>query len=694
MHTLSIAVTKAAFSHMAHVPGWRLSAPEEGIETAAAIVAMPDELDSWRSRAGGRPVLDVQVPVSEIRKAAESYTLSLLPAFTRTLAAHVGEAPLYFATPGHHSGAFFQKTAAGRAFVDFLGPQMFRADLSDSDDAIGDTSMHDGPGGAAERLAAEVYHADRTYFVLNGTSASNRITMNALLAPGDLVLFDRNNHKSMYQALAQCGATPVYLDVVRNGAGVIGGLSAGAYDAEHLRALAAAVSPEKAKWERPFRLACIQLVTYDGIFANAKEILRTMGRLCDYILFDSAWGGYESFISFMKDQSPLTLPVSPEDPGILVTQSVHKQLAGFSQTSQIQRKDAHLRGESRRVSDDVFQMAFAQHISTSPFFPLFAGLEMNAAIHKEKGKALWTEAMRFGIALRKEICARCHHMRPFQPDMVHGKPWTAADTETILTDRAYWYIFPEEAWHGFPHLQKGQYLLDPCKVLVMTDGVDPVSGALGEIGIPAPVLSMYLQQERIIPEKTDLYTILFLAEPGDGDEKGKRLVDALCRFEKLYEKNVPLSTALPELAEEAPDFYRNWGLRDLCQAQHDFLRDRKAGAIQRACFDTGHFPKAAMTVRQAQEEFVRGKGKLVPLCEAAGHIALSSAAAYPPGICTVAAGEIWNETAISWFQLLIDLANAFPGFDVDLHGVKTARGDDGRLVGYVWVGNPEYGNGR
>lgn len=685
MHTLSIAVTKAAFSYVKDIDGWKLTPAEEGLEMAAAVAAMPEEMEIWRSRAGGRPVLDGHGPVSEIKRAAEEYALSLLPTFTRTLAVHVGEAPLYFATPGHHSGAFFKKTAAGRAFVDFLGPQIFKADLSDSDDAIGDTSMHDGPGGAAEQLAAEVYHADRTYFVLAGTSGSNRIAMNALLAPGDLVLFDRNNHKSMYQALAQCGATPVYLDVVRNGAGVIGGLSAGAYDVDHLRALARAVSPKRGETPRPFRLACIQLVTYDGIFANAKEILRTMGQFCDYILFDSAWGGYESFISFMKDQSPLTLPLGPEDPGILVTQSVHKQLAGFSQTSQIQRKDAHLRGESRRVLDDVFQTAFAQHISTSPFFPLFAGLEMNAAIHKEKGEALWAEAMQFSVSLRKEIHARCRHMRPFQPDRVHGKPWEAADTETMLHDRAYWEVVPKAEWHGFSHLRKGQYLLDPCKVLVMTDGVDPVSGTYAARGIPAPLLALYLQSERIIPEKTDLYTILFLAEPGDGEEKRNRLVDALCRFEKLYEINAPISEVLPDLWKEAPDFYGKLGLYDLCQAQHDFLRAHQAGAIQRACFDTGHFPKAAMTVREAQEDFVRGKGQLVPLCEAAGRIALSSAAAYPPGICTVAAGEIWNETAISWFQLLLDFANAFPGFGVDLHGVKVERGDNGKLAGFVWV---------
>lgn len=684
MHTLPIAVTKTAYSYITEVPGWRLIPAKEDGEAAAVVVGTEEERKSWQRQKTGVPVLLAKSGVRAISQAAAGYERSLLPTFTRTLFAHVSEGPLYFATPGHHGGAFFQQTTAGQIFVQGLGPGMFAADLSDSDDAIGDTSLHEGAGGAAERLAAEVYHADRTYFVLAGTSASNRISMNALLAPGDLVLFDRNNHKSLYQALAQCGARPVYLDVVRNGAGVIGGLSSKAYDTEALRAMAGAVSKEQAEKKHPFRLAAVQLVTYDGIFANAKDLIRTLGSLCDYILFDSAWGGYESFISFMKDQSPLTLPLGPCDPGLLVTQSVHKQLAGFSQTSQIHRKDRHMK-EGRPVEDAVFQNAFAQQISTSPFFPLFAGLEMNAAIHKEKGEILWKEAMRFAVELRKDILARCRHMRPFQPSEVEGRPWTEADTETIIGNPAYWEIAPDAAWHGFRGLREKQYLLDPCKVLLVTEGVAPVTGGFAPKGLPAPVLSMYLQKKEIIPEKADLYTLLFLAEPGDGEKKRRRLVDGLCQFEEAYERNTPLRLVLPDLIEEAPGLYGKMGLFDLCCAQHAFLQDRRAGEVQRAAFGTGHFPKAAMTVRKGQEEFVRGKGILVPLNEASGRLSLSSAAAYPPGICSIAAGEIWNEEAISWFQLLIDFSNAFPGFEADLHGVQVRRRKDGHLEGYVWV---------
>lgn len=596
--------------------------------------------------------------------------LRRLPPFTRTLAAHMQEEPLYFATPGHHGGAFFRLLPAGKAFVKLLGESVFRADMSDSDDVLGDVSSHEGPGGEAERLAAEVYHADRTYFVLNGTSASNRICCAALLAPGDLVLFDRNNHKSLYQAMMQCGVQPVYLEGARNEAGVIGGLRREAFDEAALRRLAESAAPEAGRKARPFRLACLQLATYDGIFCDAAALIETLGRLCDYILFDSAWAGYESFIRWMDRQSPLTQPLSSEAPGILVTQSVHKQLAGFSQTSQIQRKDSHLQGLARRVDDDVFQSTFSMHISTSPCFPLFAGLEMNAALHQESGEALWEEAMRFAADLRKEVLWKCRYVRPFQRPQVSGKRWEDWDTETIIRDRRFYEICPEESWHGFSGIREGQYLLDPCKVLLLTGK------------IPAAVLGAYLQARHIIPEKSDLHTLLFLAEPGDGAEKKDRLVEAVCRFEAAYEAGTLLSEMLPELAARYP---RGMTLRALCEAQSGFFEARGAAALQQRLFRREFFPREAMGGRQAQEAFVRGWKKRVRLDALPGHIALEPAAAYPPGICSVAAGEVWNDTAAAWFGLLADYAGRFPGFGTEMNGIHLESGKDGRVEGWGWV---------
>lgn len=167
-----------------------------------------------------------------------------------------------FDCPGHQGGAFFRKHPAGRAFYDFFGENTFRADLCNADVAMGDLLIHEGPALAAQKHAARVYNADKTYFVLNGTSTSNKVVLNAVLTPGDIVLYDRNNHKSIdHGALVLAGATPVYLETERNAFGSIGGIPEHCFNEDYIRKLVAEKDPVKAKAKRPIRLAVIQLGT-------------------------------------------------------------------------------------------------------------------------------------------------------------------------------------------------------------------------------------------------------------------------------------------------------------------------------------------------------------------------------------------------------------------------------------------------
>ncbi|EFP2316820.1 ornithine decarboxylase family protein, partial [Escherichia coli] len=286
----------------------------------------------------------------QLETAASHYETQLRPPFFRALVDYVNQGNSAFDCPGHQGGEFFRRHPAGNQFVEYFGEALFRADLCNADVAMGDLLIHEGAPCIAQQHAAKVFNADKTYFVLNGTSSSNKVVLNALLTPGDLVLFDRNNHKSNHHgALLQAGATPVYLETARNPYGFIGGIDAHCFEESYLRELIAEVAPQRAKEARPFRLAVIQLGTYDGTIYNARQVVDKIGHLCDYILFDSAWVGYEQFIPMMADCSPLLLDLNENDPGILVTQSVHKQQAGFSQTSQIHKKDSHIKGQQRYV---------------------------------------------------------------------------------------------------------------------------------------------------------------------------------------------------------------------------------------------------------------------------------------------------------------------------------------------------------
>ena len=589
---------------------------------------------------------------------------SHLPPFTKALLDFAKEARDDFCTPGHHSGALFEEIPEGRTFVSSLGEGAFTADISDSSSVIGDPSAHEGVSGEAEALAASVYGSDRCFFVLGGTSASNRIAISALVSEGDLILFDRNNHKSASQAaLAAVGGLPVYLASERNESGIIGGLTEETLDPARLREKAAKLSPDAGKKQRPYRLACLQLSTYDGLFLNAREILRRIGPLCDYILFDGAWAGYENFLPLLQGSAVLTFPLTKDDPGILVTQSVHKQLAGFSMTSQLHKKDSHLRGMARSLEDDVLQAAYLMHISTSPYYPLLAGLEMNAYLHQKKGRELWQKAAITATELKKSILKHCRLLRPFTAPMVRAASWEAHPTEEILSDPAFFAISPKDSWHGFSHIAENLYLTDPCKVLLTTGP------------LPAPLLSHWLERRHVTVEKSDFHTLLFLIEPSDRQEKCERLLSLFEECETAYEANAPMSSFAPDVTCLPGEGLKDYSLRCM-----DFLEKEQASRLSQTLFVEDHFPKAALTGRSAHQAFLKGARERVPLPKAKGRVSLEMILPYPPGITVLEPGEVWTDEVVSYFLFLQKYKSAFSDFSPEILGVH-GNGNDA----YVWV---------
>ena len=216
----------------------------------------------------------------QIESAAAHYEENVLPPFFKDLEKYVENGYSQFDCPGHQGGAFFRKHPAGRAFYDFFGENTFRADLCNADVALGDLLIHEGPALSAQKHAARVYNADKTYFVLNGTSTSNKVVLNAVLAPGDIVLFDRNNHKSIdHGALVLAGATPVYLETARNAFGSIGGILEHCFDEEYIRKLVAEKDPVKAKAKRPIRMAVIHRNSDSSSCSTASSLKKANARL-------------------------------------------------------------------------------------------------------------------------------------------------------------------------------------------------------------------------------------------------------------------------------------------------------------------------------------------------------------------------------------------------------------------------------
>lgn len=623
----------------------------------------------------------------QIDEAAKRYEDKVLPPFFGALAQYVYKGKSQFDCPGHQGGAYFRRHPAGRAFYDFYGEELFRSDLCNADVAMGDLLIHEGAPLKAQKAAAKIYNADKTYFVLNGTSASNKVVLNAALTPGDLVLYDRNNHKSVnHGALLQAGATPIYLETARNPFGFIGGIDEKCFDEKYLRDLIREKCLEKADAKRPFRLAVIQLGTYDGTIYNARQVVDKIGHLCDYILFDSAWVGYEQFIPMMRDCSPLLLELGPEDPGIFVTQSVHKQQAGFSQSSQIHKKDAHIRGQDRFIPHKVLNNAFMMHASTSPFYPLFASLDVNAKMQEgEAGRRLWADCVKTTIDARKLLLDTCHHIKPFIPNKVRGADWKSYPTNLISQDLEFFKFLPGEKWHSFEGYGESQYFVDPCKFMLTTPGINVETGEYEDFGVPATILANYLRENGIIPEKNDLNSILFLMTPAENKEKMDHLVSQIARFEKYLDEDAPLEDVLPGLYKHYEYRYHDYSIRQLCQEMHDFYKERNIKKIQKQMFRSEYMPKSVINPQDAHFAFLRGQAELVRMEDAEGRVAAEGALPYPPGVLCCFPGEVWGGPVLKYFLAWQEAMGRMPGFAPELQGVYVEDNGRGGKQVYCYV---------
>ncbi|MNE01164.1 Ornithine decarboxylase, constitutive [compost metagenome] len=440
----------------------------------------------------------LQAPLSEdhfalIQEAAMTYEMATLPPFTRAITEFTLKERPTFACPGHQGGKCLDFHPAGLRLKQLLGEKIFKVDVPHASPELGDVLNHEGPIRQAEGLAAKVFNSDETYFVLNGTSTANKIVTSALLSSGDLVLMDRNNHKSIFLgALVQGGACPVYLDNFRDDYGVLGGYKKGALEEDHLRLKASRIDEAKSREIRPFRLAIVQHATCDGVVVDAAALLNKIGHLCDYVLFDSAWLGYEPFIESLSWRSPLHLSYQEDAPGIIVTQSVHKQMSGLSQTSQIHKKDNHVRHQTRFCSSHVFNSAFMLHSSTSPFYPLFMSLEVNAAVHANgNGKLLWSEAVERAIEFREQVTACCRVIKPYYGSR---EPLTEIEAGIISSVYTQSYL-PAHQYTALPGLSPIEidfHYLDPCKVIFTTRRHGDIDcGSC--IAIPAAIVTHFLR---------------------------------------------------------------------------------------------------------------------------------------------------------------------------------------------------------
>ncbi|GAA3462652.1 Orn/Lys/Arg decarboxylase N-terminal domain-containing protein [Saccharothrix longispora] len=609
--------------------------------------------------------------------AARQYLDQVLPPFFRELRRFDDTHPYSWHTPAHAGGIAFLKSPVGRAFYEYYGERLFRTDVSVSVGELGSLFEHTGPVGDAERNAARVFGADVTYFVLHGTSTSNRMIVHGTVARDEVVLLDRNCHKAINHGVVLAGARPVYLVPTRNGYGITGPVPPGRLTADAVRARVDR-TPIAAGGEPVY--AVITNSTYDGLCYDAVRVADLLGESTRVLHFDEAWFAHARFHPLYARRYGMAVE-DPESrlPTVFATHSSHKLLAALSQAAMIHVKSGGRAPFDRSRFDETYMM----HGTTSPLYPMIASCDVAAGMMDgPAGRWLNTEAITEAVRFRQAVVRLGRRLADAgdRPPWFFGvwQPPEVADAplDLLLSDPARWTLDPDADWHGFPDLDEGFCLLDPVKVTVTCPGVD-ARGNVAASGVPARVVTAYLETRRIVVEKTDVYTFLVLFSMGITKGKWGTLLDALTDFKHLHDHDAPLAEVLPDLVRAHPDRYAGTTLPQLCREVHERLVDGEVVALLNEAFTGAEPPTAAMTPAEAYQRFVRGETELVPLDGLAGRVVATQVTTTPPGIPVLVPGErvgASDSALVRYLRVLEDFDRRFPGFASETHGVRHEGG--------------------
>jgi arginine decarboxylase len=617
--------------------------------------------------------------------AVERYHEQLLPPYFRELKKYTEQGAYSWDAPGHMGGVAYLKHPVGMEFHKFFGENIMRSDLGISTSPLGSWLDHLGPPGESERNAARIFGADWTFYVLGGSSASNQIVGHGVIAQDDIVLADANCHKSICHSLTVTGARPVYFKPTRNGYGMIGLVPIKRFSPENVQGLIERSPFSAGARSKVPTYAVVTNSTYDGLCYNVDKVVEELAKSVPRVHFDEAWYAYAKFHEIYRGRYAMGVPDEmPDRPVIFSTQSTHKMLAAFSMASMV-----HVKLSPRAQLDyDQFNEAFMMHGSTSPFYPLIASIDVAAAMMDDPaGPTLMSETLQDAISFRKAMSSIAHRLREaeqgwffrlYQPEYVFdpldGKTYLFEEAaDGLLTNQSSaWTLKPGEEWHGYQDedIADDYCMLDPAKVTILSPGVN-AQGVFGDWGIPAAILTEFLDGRRVEIARTGDYTVLVLFSVGTSKGKWGALLENLFEFKRLYDSESPLEEALPELVVKYPARYRNVTLKELSDQMHSVMQELNLSGLVNAAADEDFDP--VLTPGQTYQKLLRGETEKVRFAEMAGRIAAVMLVPYPPGIPMSMPGERLGGPESPVIKLIIameEFGKRFPGFERETHGVE------------------------
>ncbi|MDP2367555.1 Orn/Lys/Arg decarboxylase N-terminal domain-containing protein [Rhodoferax sp.] len=614
-----------------------------------------------------------------IIREAKSYLEGVQPPFFKALLDYAEDGSYSWHCPGHSGGVAFLKSPVGQMFHQFFGENMLRADVCNAVEELGQLLDHDGPVGASERNAARIFNADHCFFVTNGTSTSNKMVWHHTVAPGDVVVVDRNCHKSILHAIIMTGAVPVFMKPTRNHFGIIGPIPKSEFEPRAIKAkiranpLLKGVDADKV---RP-RVLTLTQSTYDGVLYNTETIKTMLDGYVENLHFDEAWLPHAAFHPFYGTYHAMgKARVRPKKAMVYATQSIHKLLAGISQASHVLVQDS----QTTKLDKHLFNEAYLMHTSTSPQYSIIASCDVAAAMMEPPGGTALVEesiaeALDFRRAMRKidDEYGKDWWFKVWGPEKLVDEGMGRAEDWIIKTD------VRSTKWHGFGKMAEGFNMLDPIKATIVTPGLD-LEGKFAKTGIPASIVTKFLAEHGVVVEKTGLNSFFIMFTIGITKGRWNTLLTALQQFKDDYDKNQPMWRIMPEFCQKHPK-YEAMGLADLCQMVHALYARYDIARLTTDVYQSTLTP--AMKPSDAYAHIALRKTERVEIDELEGRITVGLVTPYPPGIPLLIPGEVFNKKIVDYLKFSREFNTLCPGFETDIHGLVEELDSAGKLRYYA-----------
>ncbi|MEO8591185.1 MAG: aminotransferase class I/II-fold pyridoxal phosphate-dependent enzyme [Flavobacteriales bacterium] len=559
-------------------------------------------------------------------------------------------------------------------FGEFYGRNLFLAETSATTGGLDSLLQPTGPLKRAQELASRTFGSQHTFFATNGTSTTNKIVVQALVEPGDIVLIDRDCHKSHHYGMVLSGAYPVYLHSYP----LPKYSMYGAVPLEHIREQMLRLV--KANKLDRVKMLLLTNSTFDGVVYNVERVMEQVLAIKPDIVFlwDEAWWAFARFNYVLRQRTAMhvaqklarkyrteaykaeyakhikslkkdEVPRMPDPAKVRIrvyaTQSTHKTLTSFRQGSMIHIWDE----DFAKKSEASFHEAYMTHTSTSANYQILASMDVGRRQVEFEGFELVEKAIELGLLLRRTIRENPRLQKWFDiitiGDLIPEEYRSSGIEGYYRRDKGWNEI--EKAW------AEDDFAVDPTKINLFT----------GKTGIDGDTFKnkFLMDKHQIQINKTSRNSVLFMTNIGTTRGSLAYLTKVLLSIaDELEQRNAGLEVAdkqlllgtLRELKEEAtplPDF----------SSFHRSFQGQPGvpGGDLRAAYFLAYDEKRCRHLKLDETlAEMEGGGELV---------SASFVIPYPPGFPVLVPGQVINKEIIH-FLLALDVK--------EIHGYRPELG--------------------